>query len=391
MEEDNKEKIKSSNDFRNPQQDEDSNEHTSLSEIALPVLKKVKVVLKKMITLPSRAVQLLQDDGSGHKVSDDLRHAFSHLNIRLLSYASVSLIIIFYFLTGIYIVNPGEVAVVKIFGKPVDSRIGEGIHYRLPWPVSTSDIVNISVMRREGVGIMLPEHETIHSSPKVVQFLTGDENIIDIKAVVQYRIKDAQSYLYNVKYPPYLLINQTIRSAITEIGGGMKVDDLLTIGKERLQSLIREKTQNILDQYQHGLEIVGVTLNKVYPPGDVAQAFRDVQDAKQEKQKMINDAMGYSNTVIPQARGQADQLVRKAEGYKSDVVNRARGEADRFESMLAEYEKEKKIYPVSETRYRLYLETLEKVMTRVKKYMVNITEGQQLNLRFFENSNQMSK
>ncbi|RLC25621.1 MAG: FtsH protease activity modulator HflK [Deltaproteobacteria bacterium] len=328
---------------------------------------------------------LSQKNDPDNSAVSDIRQAFSHLNLKLLGYASVGLIIFFYSLSGTYIVNPGEVAIVKLFGQVTNNNVGEGIHYRLPWPVSTADIVNISTIRREGIGIMLPEHKSIHSSPEIVQFLTGDMNIIDIQAVAQYRIKDAQAYLYNVSYPPYLLINETIRSAITEIGGNMKVDEILTIGKERLQSLIRSKTQKILDQYQHGLEIVGITLNKVYPPGDVAQAFRDVSDAKQDKEKTINDARGYQNTVIPQARGEANRLFRKAEAYKSDVMNRAGGEANRFESMLAEYKNGEKMYPENETRYRLYMETMEKVMGRVNKYMLDVKEGQKLNLKFFEN------
>jgi len=328
---------------------------------------------------------LSQKNDPDNSAVSDIRQAFSHLNLKLLGYASVGLIIFFYSLSGTYIVNPGEVAIVKLFGQVTNNNVGEGIHYRLPWPVSTADIVNISTIRREGIGIMLPEHKSIHSSPEIVQFLTGDMNIIDIQAVAQYRIKDAQAYLYNVSYPPYLLINETIRSVITEIGGNMKVDEILTIGKERLQSLIRSKTQKILDQYQHGLEIVGITLNKVYPPGDVAQAFRDVSDAKQDKEKTINDARGYQNTVIPQARGEANRLFRKAEAYKSDVMNRAGGEANRFESMLAEYKNGEKMYPENETRYRLYMETMEKVMGRVNKYMLDVKEGQKLNLKFFEN------
>ncbi|MBA3010070.1 MAG: FtsH protease activity modulator HflK [Desulfobacula sp.] len=335
-------------------------------------------------TIPGFFTQTSQTDAKENSAATDIRQAFSHLNLKVLGLSLAGLLILFYFLTGLYIVNPGEIAVVKLFGKITNTSVGEGIHYRLPWPIAKSDIVNVSTIRREGIGIMLPEHKSIHSSPEIVQFLTGDENIIDIQAVAQYRIKDAQAYLYNVNYPSYLLVNEIIRSAITEIGGSMKVDEILTVGKEHLQSLIRAKTQEILDKYQQGLELVGITLNKVYPPQDVAEAFRDVSNAKQDKEKTINEALGYQNTVIPQARGEANRQFRNAEAYKEDVMNRAGGEAVRFEKMLTEYEKDKKMYPENETRYRLHMETMEKVMGRVKKYMVNVEDGQKVNLKFFE-------
>jgi membrane protease subunit HflK len=231
---------------------------------------------------------------------------------------------------------------------------------------------------------MLPEHKSIHSSPEIIQFLTGDENIIDIKAVVQYNIKDAPAYLYNVKYPPFLLVNEVLRSAITEIGGSMRVDEILTIGKERLQGLIKAKAQKILDAYESGLQLVGINLNKVYPPEEVADAFRDVSNARQDKQKTINDTLGYRNTIIPRARGDAEKALRQGEAYKIDVINRSRGEAANFDQMLAEYEKNKKIYSADVTRYRLYLESMEIVLSRVKKYMVNTANGGKVNLRLLE-------
>jgi membrane protease subunit HflK len=367
---------------------EEYEENINPSEALFTLMDKVKKFLfdaiQNLKAIPEFFAKTSQNDGEENSAAADIRRAFSHLNLKILGLFSAGLLVVFYFLTALYIVNPGEIAVEKIFGKVTNNSVGEGIHYRLPWPIATSDIVNVSTIRREGIGIMLPEHKSIHSSPEIVQFLTGDENIIDIQAVAQYRIKDAQAYLYNVKYPPYLLINETIRSAITEIGGSMKVDEILTVGKEHLQSLIRSKTQKILDKYQHGLEIVGITLNKVYPPGDVAEAFRDVSNAKQDKEKTINEARGYMNTVIPQARGEANRQFRNAEAYKEDVMNRAGGEAVRFEKMLTEYEKDNKMYPENETRYRLHMETMEKVLGRIKKYMVNIESDQKVNLRFFE-------
>jgi membrane protease subunit HflK len=349
------------------------------------LLKKAFFAFRELITkFFVFAPQLFKGEGEDTGVAGDIRRAFSHLNFKKLGLAAAGLLVFLYLLTGIYVVNPGEVAVVKLFGKVVKPSVGEGLHYRFPWPVASVDVVNISTIRREGIGLMLPEHKSIHSSPEIIQFLTGDENIIDIKAVVQYNIKDAPAYLYNVKYPPFLLVNEVLRSAITEIGGSMRVDEILTIGKERLQGLIKAKAQKILDAYESGLQLVGINLNKVYPPEEVADAFRDVSNARQDKQKTINDTLGYRNTIIPRARGDAEKALRQGEAYKIDVINRSRGEAANFDQMLAEYEKNKKIYSADVTRYRLYLESMEIVLSRVKKYMVNTANGGKVNLRLLE-------
>ena len=314
----------------------------------------------------------------------DIRQAFANWNLRKTVYWMVSVLMVFYALSGLYVVNPGEEAVVKLFGKAVDQNTGEGLHYRLPWPIQTVDIVNVSTIRREEIGLLLAEHASLHPAPEVVQFLSGDNNIIDIQAVIQYRVKDARAYLYNVNSRDYQLVNQTVRSAITQIGGGMRVDDILTIGKERMQELIRTKAQELLDRYDSGLQLVGINLNKVYPPEEVAEAFRNVSNAKQDREKKVNDAWGYSNSVLPQARGDANRIVREAEAYNIAAVNKARGEAGRFEQVLNEYQKDRKKFTTDVTAARLYLESMEKVLAKVKKYIISSEEGESLNLRLLQ-------
>lgn len=314
----------------------------------------------------------------------DMRGAFSHISVKKLFLAGSAALAAVYLVTGIYVVNPGEAAVVRFFGKVTQDRVGEGLHYRLPWPFERVDVVDVSTIRREGIGMVLPDHEVPHSVPKIIQFMTGDENIIDIQSVVQYRVRNPSAYIFNVDYAPCLLINETIRSAITEIGGKMQVDEILTIGKERLQELIRAKAQSILDQYNSGMQLVGINLNKVYPPEEVAGAFRDVSNASQDREKTINDAWGYLNSQLPQARGEAEKLLKEGEGYKVEVINKARGEADRFAQVYAEYEKDAKAGTVDVTRYRLYLESMEKVMARVKKNFVDSRQNGKVNLRLFE-------
>ena len=324
------------------------------------------------------------DPGGAGSIKGDVCRAFANLSFRKIVSGGALIALLLYVLSGVYVVNPGEVAVVRLFGKEVNQGISEGMHYRLPWPFQKVDIVNVATVRREGIGQLLAEHESIHSSPEVIQFLSGDYNIVDIQAVVQYRIKDASDYLYNVNYLDFQLINETIRSSITEIGGGMRVDDILTIGKERLQELIRTKAQSILDGYRSGLELVGINLNKVYPPEEVAEAFRDVSNAKQDREKAVNEAWGYQNTVIPQARGDAVTVIQKAEAYKVASINKASGEAGRFQQMLEEYEQAQQKNVTDVTLTRLYLESMEKVMGKVKKFVVDPRNDSKMNLRLLQ-------
>jgi membrane protease subunit HflK len=139
-----------------------------------------------------------------------------------------------------------------------------------------------------------------------------------------------------------------------------------------------------LDQYGSGLQLAGINLNKVYPPEEVAESFRDVSNARQDQEKMINDSMGYRNTVIPQTRGDAERILRQAEGYQAETINKAKGEASRFEQMLAEYEKDRLKYTEDVTKTRLYLESMEKVMAKAKKLIINPEENGELNLRLIQ-------
>ena len=345
-------------------------------------LNKIREALIAIIKSVQKMFQ--SDPNKKGTIKSDMKLAFSSFNLTNTAVGGFMVILLLYFVSGIFVVNPGEKAVVKLFGKPVNTDVGEGIHYRMPWPFQTVNKVNISTIRREGIGLILPEHKAIHSTPEKVQFLTGDNNIIDLQAVVQYRVKDAAAYLYNINYPAYQLINETIRSAITEIGGGIGVDDILTIGKERLQDLIRIKVQELLDIYHSGIQVVGINFNKVYPPEDVAEAFRDVSNANQDKEKSVNDAWGYRNSVIPQARGESEKLVREAEAYKISSINEANGEAGRFDQILYEYEKDQLKFTEDVTATRLYMESMEKILQKVKKIIVNPNNKGELNLNLLK-------
>lgn len=207
--------------------------------------------------------------------------------------------------------------------------------------------------------------------------MTGDENILEIRMNIQYRIKDTSDYLFNFDSPDSL-VPYAARVAVTDIFGGKLVDDLLTVAKAQMQKQIARKTQKMLDEYRTGLYIINVNLQEVNPPKEVAQAFRDVASAREEREEKMNKAQGYWNAVIPEARGKAHKTISDAEGYKEEVINRASGDAEKFSAMLEEYRGAKRV-----TEYRLYLETIEKILAKAKKFVID-SKGERVNLKFVQ-------
>jgi modulator of FtsH protease HflK len=218
-----------------------------------------------------------------------------------------------------------------------------------------------------------------------IQLLTGDENLLAAKAIVQYRIKEPADYLFRIDYNEDPLLRAVVKAVLTEIAGSMQVDTLLTSGRTEFQQRARNRAQQPRDDNRSGLEIVSLDFQEIAPPGDVVQAFRDVASAREEKNKLINDAQGYANSIIPQARGEAQRRLREAEGYKTDVVNRAHGEAQRFADLVMQYQRDAQTFGREVTRYRLCVETMEQILPKAKKYIVEPGEnGEKLNLRILE-------
>lgn len=319
-------------------------------------------------------------------VQQDLGAAFGHLRrYRHLGKLTVGLALLLYALSGTYVVSPGEAAVVTRFGRIVQPRVSSGLRWRLPWPVEAARIVNVSQIRREGIGVTFEGHpEELHPAEEI-QLLTGDENLLTAKAIVQYRVKDPADYLFRVDYNEDPLLRNVIKATMTEQAGRLQVDTLLTSGRTEFQRVARSLVQQRLDSYRSGIEIVSIDLQEIVPPGDVAEAFRDVSSAAEEKNKMINDAQGYANSLLPQARGEAEKRQREAEGYRTDVVNRAGGEAQRFADILKQYQRDTKVYGPEVTRYRLYVEAMEQVLPKAKMYFVDPGKnGETANLRLLE-------
>lgn len=322
--------------------------------------------------------------GEGESPLDDLRAAFGHLKPRRILWGLMGLALVGYFATGIYVVAPGELGVVRRFGAVVEPRAAPGLHYRLPWPVDRVDVVNVSDVRREVVGVAETEEGHEHPEPpSKLQVLSGDTNVIDVEIVVQYQVRDPDAYLINVQYAPYRLVRDAVRQAVTMLISQQPVDAILTTKRQALQDGIRAETQKRLDAYNSGLVVVGINLQKTFPPDEVAAAFTDVNSAKEDKNRAINEATGYANSLIPEARGQAQKILSDAESYRSTVLGQANGAAQAFEAVLAEYQTNSKIYGEDVTRYRLYLEVLEKILPRVQIYTVDTANGGAVNLRLY--------
>lgn len=343
-----------------------------------------RALIKRIAQIGGEIIRILVGDGESPLV--DFRSALSHLDLRRLAWGGLGLVIVGYLLSGVYVVDPGEAAVVRRFGIVIEPRIDPGLHYRLPWPIDRVDVVNLSDVRRETVGILMPEEDHEHPEPpSKLQVLSGDTNVIDIEIIVQYQVRDPADFLLSVQYAPYLLVRDVARQAVTELLSRQPVDAILTTERQSLQEAIRTEMQRRLDWYSSGLAVAGINLQKAFPPDEVANAFTDVNSAREDKARAINEANGYANSIIPEARGQTQQILADAQSYESDTLARANGAALAFDAVLAEYQDNTRIYGDEITRYRLYLETLEKVLSRVQVYVVDGDSGGAVNLRLFGN------
>ena len=253
--------------------------------------------------------------------------------------------------SGIYIVSPGEIAVVRTFGKET-KKMGPGLRFRIPL-VQRVDKVNVEQIRRTEVGF----HD---KQPNIdeAQMITGDANIVEVQMIVQYRVIDPSRYLFRVRDP-----DETLRAsaevALRGVVGRTNIDDVITTGREKVQDETREWLQQLVDSYDSGIRVTEVKLQSIDAPDAVRDAFHEVVRAREEKEKLINQAMGYNADLIPRARGEVRKIVREAEGYREQRVLEAKGDSEKFDATYAEYKKAERV-----TRQRMYLETMERVLGR---------------------------
>ena len=283
-------------------------------------------------------------------------------------------ILVVWLLTGIYIVGPDEVGVIRTFGEY--TRVTQsGLNWKFPSPIETANTPKVTEVKRIEFGFRSLKNGQYRTVEKESLMLTGDENIVDAEMIVQYKIKDPVQYLFNI-VEPELTVREAAEASLRTVVGRNKIDETLTTGKFTIQEETKIQLQNVLDKYESGIHVVAVQLQDVSPPKEVIGAFKDVASAKEDKNRMINQAEGYRNDVIPKARGEAEAMIRDAEGFRESRVKRAEGDATKFTTILKEYNKAKSI-----TEKRLYLETMEKVLPGIEKIIIpDKDSGNMLNL-----------
>lgn len=263
------------------------------------------------------------------------------------------ILLVVWLATGIYIVEPAERGVVTRFGAYVDTT-GPGPHWHVPWPFETVVKVNV---------------DEISTFSHSASMLTQDENIVDVELTVQSRIQDAADYLFQVADPDQTLRDATVTVVRVTVGGS-KLDFVMTEGRGAVAVTIQERVQALMDQYQSGLLVTSVNMQPAKPPEEVKAAFDDAIKAREDKERLENQAEAYANEVLPQARGEAARIIADARAYRDQVIARSEGETARFTAILTEY-----LMAPEVTRQRLYLETMEQVLGDSNKVIIDVEEG----------------
>ena len=273
----------------------------------------------------------------------------------IIGFFAVALLVV-WSLTGIYIVDEGW--------RGVETRFGErtvvtqaGPHWHLPYPIEDVELINVADIR---------------TARKNSKMLTSDENIVVMSIEIQYNIKDPQNFAFEV-FDPDLTLEQTAETAIREVVGNNDMDLIITEGRAVVGSETKEIMQDILDYYKTGINVVTVNMDEAQPPEEVQDAFEDAIKAREDEQRIINEANAYRNGVVPQARGEGEGLLEQAEAYKTRVIKSAQGETSRFNQLLAEYQRAPEV-----TRERLYIDTMELVMSRSPKVLLDVQDGNNL-------------
>ncbi|MDD4980494.1 MAG: FtsH protease activity modulator HflK [Candidatus Omnitrophica bacterium] len=270
----------------------------------------------------------------------------------------------------IYSIGPDEVGVMQRFGR-YTGLSSPGLHAKIPFGIDKVTPIKVEKIFKEefgvnGAGAEFNQRHSYSSDLEQSLMLTGDLNILDVRWIVQFKIKDPIKLLFVVRNPRNV-IRDVSEIIMRRLVGDYTVDEVLTIKREEIDHLAQVEMQKILDDYQTGIQVITVKLLDVNPPDKVKPAFNEVNEAKQEKEKMINQAWEAYNKAIPRAKGEAEKTIREAEGYSLDKINRAKGESERFLATLGEYKKAPEI-----TRKRFYLETLAEVLPKVKeKYIID--------------------
>ena len=317
---------------------------------------------------PSKKKQSINFDTYFANLKDQIKKIFpgGGRNKRNVLFACL-IFFILWLLTGFYKVNANEQGVVLRFGEWVRTT-SPGLHYHLPYPIEIAKTPKVTKVNKTEIGFRV-----IGTSQRMLLeeslMLTGDENIVDINFSVFWIIDDAGKFLFKLRNPEKS-VKSVSESVMREVIGITPIVDALAAGRQEIEILSLSKIQNVLDNYESGVKITQLQLQKVDPPDQVIDSFRDVQRARADKEKVINEAIAYKNDLIPRARGEAEQILQEAEAYKREIVARSEGDADRFNSVLKAYKNNEDV-----TRNRIYLETLEKIFQNATKVIIDTKQG----------------
>jgi len=279
----------------------------------------------------------------------------------------IVVIIAIYLLTGIYTIGPSEVGLVKQFGRYV-ATVDPGIHYHLPAPIQSVVAVNVLGVRKEEIGFRTispppsPRYQTVETEALM---LTGDGNITHVEMIVQYRVKDAEQYAFNL-IDPETIVKEAAEAVLREQVATRTLDETLTEERDVIGTDTAISLQALLDTYGAGIVVGNIQLQDVKPPKEVISAFDDVNSARQDKEKAINKAEEYALDILPRARGQAQEIANQAEAYKQERIKRAEGDVARFLEVLKKYELGEEV-----TRTRMYIETMEEILPGMDKIILS--------------------
>jgi membrane protease subunit HflK len=267
--------------------------------------------------------------------------------------------------SGIYLVPADEQAVVTRFGRVVEGRVGPGLHIALPWPIESVYKLKVRQLQRQVIGGGVSDAILGRTQPLQAQFLTGDQNIIHLRVVVQYSVSSPADYLFRSSDVSKTISN-AVESELARRVGARTVDAVLTLEKAAIQEEVRSAAQKLLDGYSAGVALANISIESAAPPPEARDAFNDVASARADAARIVNESQGYANDIVPKARGEARQMLESAQGYRLKKINEAQGDASRFIQVAAEYSKAPEV-----NGRRIYAETMEQILPRIRKLIVD--------------------
>jgi membrane protease subunit HflK len=277
-------------------------------------------------------------------------------------------------LSGIYIVQTDQQGLVTRWGKVVEPRVFPGIHYALPWPIDTVYKLKVRELRRRVVGGEIPDSILGRTQTANSEFFSGDQNLLNIRVVIQYSVSSPRDFLFQAQNADRT-VGLAVESELVRRIAHTTVDDILTTQKLAIQSDVLKSAQAIVDGYRTGALLSSINIESVSPPPETAEAFRSVAGARSDAFRIVNEADGYANDLLPRARGEADQQLDQAHSYSDGKIKRAQGDAARFTAVAAEYGKTPQV-----TSTRVYLEAMELILPKLKKLIVDANSNLDLSV-----------